>query len=417
MLRRSRWSAVPLQFCGVLAVSVILPISASAQVTPRETPATFVGTMGCPGGSFLDIGRGDCWTCPASAPNRTVFPVTSDQACERPVREEFRRARGPRNPTGLIRTDCDRGWFLDIGLGQCYTCDGFNRTLHPVTHARACARWVGATRSRATRVGSHAPCPDGSFQHVLSGRCYTCPEYYDRNLRMGDDPSQFNACTLSNAGIARELALAKVEELAPQMADAMIAALTLSSDRSTARRIQDRDASLAREASQTVGANPCVLDAFNSWTVGGTVGGDAIIGGAGETGMAVDIRKRAREGSITQRNAHWYAAGSWSLGLSAGASGGLNYGCWLAENHRLGGDSHGYSFDILEIAQFGAALRAARGGEHVRDAFTKSGASLAFGVWFDYDWRFVGVTLTPAYGRGITIGGYSKGGTFQFPSQ
>ncbi len=413
MLHESRLSGLALPFCAVVAVSVILPLSASAQVTPRETPATFVGTMGCPSGSFLDVGRGDCWTCPASTPRRTVFPVTGNQACERLPYEEFRRARGPRNPTGLIRTDCDSGWFLDIGLGKCYTCDGYNRTLHPVTHARACARWVGVTRSAATRVGPHADCPDGSFQHMLSGRCYTCPEYYGRNLRMGDDPSQFNACTLSDAGIARELGLAKLEELAPQMADAMIAALTLSNDRSTATRIQDEDDALAAEASQKAGANPCVLDAFNSWTLGATFGGDAIIGAAGETGMAVDIRKPAREGSTEQRNAYWYAAGSWSLGLNAGAAGGVSYGCWLAENHELGGDSHGFSFDVLEIGQFSTALKAARGGEHVKDAFTKSGASLSFGVWFDYDWRFLGITLTPAYGRGITLGGYSKSGTFQ----
>jgi hypothetical protein len=131
--------------------------------------------------------------------------------------------------------------------------------------------------------------------------------------------------------------------------------------------------------------------------------------------MAVDIRKAAREGSTQQRNAYWYAAGSYSFGPNAGASAGVNYGCWVDDNNDLGGDYHGFAFDVLEIAKLGAALKAAKGGEHVKDAFSKSGASLAFGVWFDYDWRFLGVTLTPAYGRGISIGGYSKGSTLQIP--
>ena len=131
--------------------------------------------------------------------------------------------------------------------------------------------------------------------------------------------------------------------------------------------------------------------------------------------MAVDIRKAAREGSTPQRNAYWYADGSWSLGLNAGASAGVTYGCWVDDNNNLGGDYHGFSFDVWDVGQLAIALKAAKGGEAVKEAFSKSGASLAFGVWFDYDWRFLGVTMTPAYGRGLSLGGYSKGGSIQFP--
>ena len=415
MFRMSRLAALALHVCAVAALVFSLPPPAYAQGIIREEPATFTGTMGCPAGSFLDIGRGDCWTCPSATPARTIFPVTSADACERPLGEEFRRATGPKNPTGLIGTDCQKGWFLDIGHGKCYSCEGYNRTAYAVTDARACSRLVGVKRARATLVRENAYCPAGSFQHMLSGKCYSCPEYYDRNLRTGDDPSKFNACTLTDAGIARERGLAKANELAPQMADAMIAALTLSNDSSTKARINAKDSALAADASQATGANPCVLDAFNAWTLGATAGADAIIGVAGESGMAVDIRKAAREGATQQRNAYWYASGGWSLGLNAGASAGASYGCWVDDNNALGGDSHGFTFDILEIGKLGVALKAAKGGEYVKDAFSKSGASLAFGVWFDYDWRFLGVTMTPAYGRGITIGGYSKGATLQIP--
>jgi hypothetical protein len=416
MFRKSRLAALTRCISVAAAAFFTFPQASYAQVAaPREARATYTGTMGCPTGSFLDIGRSECWSCPTATPARTVFPVTGAEACERPLHEEFRRASGPKNPTGLIGTDCQPGWFLDIGHGKCYSCNGYNRTLHPVTHARACARMVGPTRSRATLVDANAYCPTGSFQHMLSGKCYSCPEYYDRNLLMGDDPSKFNACTFSNAGIARERGLAKLEELAPQMADAMIASLTLSNDSSTKARLNNKDSALAADASQAVGANPCGLDIFNTWSLGATAGADAVIGVTGETGMAVDIRKAAREGAAAQRNAVWYADGSWSLGLNAGASAGVNYGCWVDDNNDLGGDYHGFSFDVLDIGKLGVALKAAKGGEHVKDAFSKSGASLAFGVWFDYDWRFLGVSMTPAFGRGISLGGYSKGGTFQFP--
>jgi hypothetical protein len=312
--------------------------------------------MGCPAGSFLDIGRGDCWSCPSATPARTIFPVTGADACERPLREEFKRAIGPRNPTGLIGTDCQKGWFLDIGHGKCYSCQGFNRTAYAVTDARACSRLVGVKRARATRTRDSAYCPEGSFQHLLTGRCYSCPEYYDRNLRTGDDPSKFNACTLTDAGIARERGLAKAEELAPQMADAMLAALSLSNDSSTTARLKAKDSALAADASQAAGANPCALDAFKTWSLGATAGADIIVGASGESGMAVDIRKAAREGATQQRNAYWYAAGSYSFGPNAGASAGVNYGCWVDDNNNLGGDYHGFAFDVLDIAKLGAAL-------------------------------------------------------------
>ncbi|MBI1360752.1 MAG: hypothetical protein GC155_10795 [Alphaproteobacteria bacterium] len=410
-----RITALVLQACAVFAFLFTASPSAHAQAVIEEAPATYTGAMGCPSGSFLDIGRGDCWSCPPNAPARTIFAVTSADACEAPLHEEFRRATGPKNPTGLIHTDCQPGWFLDIGLGKCYSCNGYNRTAYPISNPRACSRLVPARRARAKLERASAYCPPGSFQHLLTGRCYSCPPDMDRNLRTGADPSTFNACSLTEAGKARRLGLAKAEELAPQMVQAMLASLTLSNDSSTTTRLKNHDDALAADAERATGANPCALDAFNTWSLGGTADVNAIIGAALDTGMAVDIRKPAREGRTPQRNAYWYGAVSYSIGLNAGGSAGVNYGCWIDDNNHIGGDYHGFVFDPLEIGELATALKAAKGGEHLKDAFKTSGASLAFGVWFDYDWRFLGVTMTPAYGRGISIGGYSKGTTLQIP--
>jgi hypothetical protein len=403
---------------ALLAAAILLtPASAApAYAQAAEAPATLVYTMGCPTGAFHDIGRDECWSCPATHPSRTIFPVNTANACERPAREEFRNASGPQAPTGILGTDCRPGWFLDIGLGKCYSCpSGFNRSTLPVTHARACSRVVGAAASPATFVRA-AGCPAGSFQHLLSGKCYTCPQDMERNARLGDDPATFNACAYSDAARARRLSLAKVEELALQLSKPALASLKLSENRNTASRLKSRDASLPAEAQaeaqREVGANPCVLDAFNTWTLGAAADANAVVGVSGESGMAVDIRKAARDGAVQQRPAYWYAGGSYNIGLQAGGSGGLAYGCWVDENNAIGGDSHGFVFDVIGIAQTAVGANTGKLADAIKNGFSKGGASLGLGVWFSNDWRFQGITLTPGFGRGFGLGTYSRAGTF-----
>jgi len=398
-----------------LALAFVAAPAASAQGVIDETPARLAGASGCLPGSFLDVGLGQCWSCPTAAPNRTVFPVDGPNACEAPAREVFNKASGPKSPTGLLKTDCPRGYFLDIGKGQCYTCNGANRSAYPVTHARACSKVVPAVRMSAKLESKSPFCPEGSFQHGLTNRCYTCPEDYVRNLRIGDDPAAFNACTLTEAGKAKRLGMEVGERLAPQMIDAMLASLSASNDPDTRAKLESRDASVAATASGKPGANPCVLDMFKAWSLGAGADVKAVGGLAGDTGMSVDIRKDAREGRTPQRNAYWYAAGAWSLGPQAGASAGVNYGCWLADNNAILGDYQGITFDPFEFASMKAAMKAGTSLQHVKDAFKTSGASVSFGVWFDKDWNFTGVTMTPAYGRGLSFGNYSKGTTVQLP--
>ena len=163
-----------------------------------DVPAKFVKDISCAGnwpGSFWDIGTNACWECPKTAPKRTILPVTEGWACEQPAHEIFKPAKGPENPTGFIKTDCRKGWFLDIGHGKCYSCEGYNRTLYPVTHARACSKLVPIVKAKATRRGSPS-CPEGSFQHLLSSNCYSCPNGSFRNANTGADPTKFGACTV-----------------------------------------------------------------------------------------------------------------------------------------------------------------------------------------------------------------------------
>src|SRR5690606_2176401 len=76
----------------------------------------------CPAGTFFDIGRWSCWTCPAGF-KRGGAAVDSDRACERPAtaaergnKPEFMRAE-------LVGDRCPPGSFFDtIGGGSCWSC-------------------------------------------------------------------------------------------------------------------------------------------------------------------------------------------------------------------------------------------------------------------------------------------------------
>lgn len=193
----------------LVRISSLTLFAASLAIAPQEVaaragPATYEGKATCGAkyeGSFLDIGRGECWTCPAGT-DRTVMAVTSSKACVRQPRVQFKRAAGPRKPTGLLKTDCDRGWFLDIGKGKCYSCGGWVRTPAAVTSAKACTRAVGPAYMAATLKGKPG-CPEGSFRHGLSENCYACPEGSVRNLNIGSDLTKIDACTYTDRGAAK----------------------------------------------------------------------------------------------------------------------------------------------------------------------------------------------------------------------
>ncbi len=88
----------------------------------------------CNGGQFFDP-NGYCYSCPQGY-NRTAHPVTSGKACSQRVHAEFMRATRVRNAA-----KCPSGSFYDITKGTCYSCpSGYNRTVFPIDGAKACER-------------------------------------------------------------------------------------------------------------------------------------------------------------------------------------------------------------------------------------------------------------------------------------
>jgi hypothetical protein len=158
-------------------------------------PATFRGLL-CPVGTFHDpIRGGECWSCPQGY-QRSAAHVEAGNACFIPAGERFSGAtRGRRT---VWPHECTGGSFHDIfDGGGCWTCPGgFRRTATHITDGRACAQSVGEQQAHAG-VMQKAQCGPGEFfdmkipgqqNFARGGGCYTCPVAYDRTIFPVDGP-------------------------------------------------------------------------------------------------------------------------------------------------------------------------------------------------------------------------------------
>lgn len=179
--------------------------------------ATHTGTTSCGSkfpasgsqdAAFLHVWNNTCWSCP-SGYTRTIDPnVAGGGACRRAGRTLTARATYRGAATGLFKTDCRRGQFLHGLSGRCYSCpSGYGRTLAGIDAPNACSRTEPAAFAAGTERGTPG-CGEGSFQHVLSGQCYSCGSGYDRTLDLTNDPSTLEtACVRSDWGVVRRATL------------------------------------------------------------------------------------------------------------------------------------------------------------------------------------------------------------------
>lgn len=451
--------------CTLLCAALLLAGWAAAE----NKPAEFVKDISCAGSwpnSFWDIGTAACWECPKSAPKRTILPVTGGWACERPAHEVFKRAIGPEKPTGLIGTDCRKGWFLDIGLGKCYSCQGYNRTLYPVTHARACSRLEPLVKAQAARRGSPGGCPDGSFQHLLSSKCYRCPAGSYRNANTGADPTTFNACTVCGGLGGRPCPVTTLrrscdENLAEDFSRGICIAVACGKENgkpcTIAERIPSCDTGLVEDflknrcvKSETrkrqeiaakklaeiasfvadkvgyatgVAQNPNVVQALNSdkpeaaaqSVSTAAVGGTTLPDGAPIRTMTVGatVGAKAIVGGSAGAGAaidftgrlpvYAYATADYDISLGFGVAGGVDVGFWVCQANKIGGDSWGAEFGPKDIVDFAKVLKGVEGASLAN--MVKPGLDVGVTLWFGYDNVFQGFVLTPSVGAGIDFGG------------
>ncbi|MEM1324652.1 MAG: hypothetical protein AAGI23_01800 [Bacteroidota bacterium] len=115
---------------------IFTPFLFFAQVKQVEYARAIKGNgSDCPTkykGSFLDVGRGECWSCPAGY-GRTLEAVDSEKACSKGVFGPFKQATKKGKP------GCDSNSFPHGNT--CYSCpDGFERTLSKIDGDKACEK-------------------------------------------------------------------------------------------------------------------------------------------------------------------------------------------------------------------------------------------------------------------------------------
>lgn len=148
-------------------------VACSKAISPERKGSIFAHKQrSCPGGTFWDPRNGgECWQCP-SGYGRTASAVDAWDACGA-VFKQARRAE-------FVERVCSEGTFGDPN-GNCYKCpDGFQRTASSVTAGDACIRTeiLKPAEQKAAltcKAGEH-------FDLVDGGTCWSCPEGSTRSL-------------------------------------------------------------------------------------------------------------------------------------------------------------------------------------------------------------------------------------------
>ncbi len=175
-------------------------------------PATFesnaIGV--CPEGTFTDIGRWGCYTCPEGF-DRGIAAVDSDRACTRTrTDEQLERFNSAKN----VGSACPKGSFLDPAReGECWSCpSGYVRSIAHIDWADACVVLAEEVFKKATEHSSGTgilgtDCPPQiidldnfpnltpkQFWDAIDGKCHSCPTGYARTGYSIHD-SQSRACS------------------------------------------------------------------------------------------------------------------------------------------------------------------------------------------------------------------------------
>ena len=167
----------------------------------------------CPKGSFFDVGKWSCWTCPkgfvragtekydshnplevAKATLRALVPVDGPRAC---VKQNSARKGKPAKATYQGKV-CPKGSFFDPTRdGECWSCpSGYKRSVAPVEWADACVKAAKENFKKINRYGRATgllgtDCPSGKFWDAVDGHCYSCPSGYSRT---GNSVKSSKAC-------------------------------------------------------------------------------------------------------------------------------------------------------------------------------------------------------------------------------
>lgn len=126
----------------------------------------------CPKGTFADLGS--CWVCPTGYV-RSARKITHERACQKNVPDRT----GPATFLGAVK--CPSGSFKDgRNGGECWSCPaGYGRTAAKVDQWNACGK-IGKKATSAIFKGRQCPDQDAFRDPRNGGECWKCPEDYNR---------------------------------------------------------------------------------------------------------------------------------------------------------------------------------------------------------------------------------------------
>lgn len=192
-----KWSCWTCPAGYVRSLAAVDTERACQKADPNQTRAMFSASFKepwCPVGTFHDpIRGGECYTCPAGY-TRSAAHVDAPNACYVAAGESF--ARPIRHRTTIWPHDCTSGQFWDgWNGGGCWTCpSGFVRSGHPIDNDRACSKAVAEQQAKAA-VHSKAECGPGEIKDLKiagvqdfarGGGCWTCPTATERTIHAVD---------------------------------------------------------------------------------------------------------------------------------------------------------------------------------------------------------------------------------------
>ena len=164
--------------CGVDGVTAF----ARATMTERNKTS-------CPDGSFYDIGKGSCWTCPAGT-KRTAFAVDGGKACQKVTPRQNRKAKYVYTVDSLLKS-CKKGTFANVGSRKCHTCpSGWKHDpSKSVGKSGVCFKPRKVHNYSAENVHNISlKCRNGFYDPINGGSCWTCPQGYVRQVSSVTSP-------------------------------------------------------------------------------------------------------------------------------------------------------------------------------------------------------------------------------------
>ena len=201
------------------------------------------------------------------------------------------------------------------------------------------------------------------------------------------------SCTLASLpqdARRRQIAKAKLAELAQVIAAKIGFSRQVSANpRVRAELKAGNNASVTRSMNMAGAESGPQPDGYllRTMTIAATGGAKILIfGGQTEAGAAIDLKGK--------RPVYAFASAGydWGLGLAAGA--GIDVGFWVCQNNKIGGNVWGVEFGVDDLVKLAA-----------KKLTLDKGASIAIGLWFDYNNVFQGFTLTPGVSAGADLAG------------